>query len=310
MMRFYKLGLMVKLGLTLALTTGMLVTSAQAELTPMTSQELSAVNGQASTGILVGLELRINQNNPGGTLSTPPATGGILTGIAGEDLGGTLNCNNSTNLAWCRIGLQFNSNYNWLLFKEFSGYLNLQGIELYGVDLSQSTLYTAPHSTSLYPNPSGITSEALATPTTALAINFTLPSVANGALVTGGTIPAVTTVAIRNMSYILAIASNNCTAPCAAYLNGGSSSPTAAMALQNQQAYLTTGTSTPTTAGLASSGSAIQMPTYCSTVGCGTASGTLVYSSSAFDTGKETGTLGVVMNGNLNVGGTIYAFAK
>ncbi len=253
----------VSLGL---IFTGLtLVSTAQAQLSPLTSEELSLVEGQ-STGVQLGLEMRINHVN------------------AGTDTAGALTCSGN-NLVYCRLGTQFNNLSNWLLFKGFNGYLNIQNVTLYGAALDAlpwagSTLNVAKQS--------------------ALAISFTLPSVANVAAynpVNPGTTPAPTTVHIRNWSYTVGIGVNPCYAAsnCGAYT---AASPTALqltqMATQNQQTYLSLdGSNNPTP------------PVYQSTNAANP-----YYSNSSFDTGKEIGTLGVMMNGNLNIGGTLYVYAK
>ncbi|WP_410210976.1 hypothetical protein [Aquirhabdus sp.] len=223
-------------GLVLSLSC-LVIMPVHAALSTLTNEELAAVEGQ-STGVQLGLELRINQVNAG-----TGNAGALLPACAGN------------NVVFCRLGVQFNNQPNWLLFKGLNGYINIPNVVLYGADLSQLP-------TSQGGDPSKLQS--------AIAINVAFPDATHN-----------TAIQFRNVSYTLGVA-----------VNSNQSFGTLS-ASDNQNSYLSLVGGNPTP------------PVYQNTN-----SAAANYSAAAYDVGKETGVMGVTMNGNLNVGGTLYVFAK
>ena len=207
------------------------VLPAHAALSTLTNEELASVEGQ-STGVQLGLELRINQVNAGAGTA-----GALIPACAGA------------NVVFCRLGIQLNSQPNWLLFKGLNGYINIPNVVLYGADLSQLPVAQGGDPTKLQ---------------SAIAINVAFPDATHN-----------TAIQFRNVGYTLGVA-----------VNSNQTFGTLS-ALDNQKAYLS----------LTSAGVLGPPPVYPAT-------------AAAYDVGKETGVMGITMNGNLNVGGTLYVFAK
>jgi len=210
-------------------------TSVYAELAPLSNEDLSAVEGQ-STGVLLGLELRLNQQS------------------AGVDTAGALTCTGA-NLIYCRLGVQFNNVSDWLLFKGINGYIHIPQILLYGANLADTTK-----------------NYGTAVNQSAIAVNIVFPTATNG-----------TAIKVRNFGYTLGLA----------LINKTFATTTSA---DNQAAYF---------------------QSYAANSYQSSNSALTTYSTSQFDltggpggTARETGIIGVNMNGNLNMGGTMYVFAK
>jgi hypothetical protein len=206
---------------------------ASAEMIPLTSDELSAVQAEG-TGMSLSLDVAINGTFAGGNFTPDPA----CADVAG------------TGSDFCRFGFQGgNGAYTWLLFKQMSGYYSIPKLVLYGTTVSPVT---------------GLQS--------ALALEMTLPSPSDKS----------SQVSIRDLSYNLAVAAT----PCDTLILGspGSACGTTPAALDNQNAY------------------------YDSSVFQGSSRSAAYYSP--IDAGKETGALGLRMNGNLNIGGTIIVFSQ
>ncbi len=210
-------------------------TASYAELAPLSNEDLSAVEGQ-STGVLLGLEMRLNQQN------------------AGVDTAGALTCTGA-NLIYCRLGVQFNNVSDWLLFKGINGYIHIPQILLYGANLADTTK-----------------NYGTAINQSAIAVNIVFPNATNG-----------TAIKVRNFGFTVGLALINKTFA-------------ATTSADNQAAYF---------------------QSYAANSYQNTNSALSTYSASAFDltggpggTARETGIIGVNMNGNLNMGGTLYVFAK
>jgi hypothetical protein len=217
--------------LFIALAICATVGPAYAALNEMSNDDLSAVDARAGqTGLLIGLELRLNQNSSAGT-----------------DTAGALNCTGA-NLVYCRVGVQFNQVADWLLFKGINGYIHIPQILLYGANLTDTNVIgsSAPVNQS------------------AIAVNIVFPNSTNG-----------TAIKIRNFGFTLGLQPE---------IN--SSGVLSSISAANDQS------------------SYYKYSTY------QTDNTQPFYSAYANDTGKETGIIGVKMNGNLNVGGTLYVFAK
>lgn len=109
----------------------------------------------------------------------------------------------------------------------------------------------------------------------AIALNVVFPTSSNA---------NNTAIQFKNLSYTMGLQLNTC------YTDGLGNCPTtgvqAPTAAENQSTY------------------------YASTVYQNTNAAAAYYSSNAYDLGKETGVIGVNINGNLNVGGTLYVFSK
>ena len=109
----------------------------------------------------------------------------------------------------------------------------------------------------------------------AIALNIVFPTSSNA---------NNTAIQFKNLAFTLGVQLNTC------YTDGSGNCPTngalAPTAAQNQATY------------------------YASTVYQNTNAAAAYYSSNAYDLGKETGVIGVNINGNLNVGGTLYVFSK
>ncbi len=211
--------------------------TAQANLAPMSNEDLSSVDGQ-QVGVLVDLEMRINQD-----------------ASVGKDNAGAITCTGA-NLVYCRLGVQFNQVSSWLLLKGLNGYIHIPQILLYGANLADQSVGGPIGATGTQVNQS------------AIAINIAFPSVANG---------QASQIKIRNLGFTLGLQPE--------ITSAGVLTPTI-NAANDQASY------------------------YKNSVYQSTASGSPYYSTFLNDTGKETGLMGVQINGNLNVGGTLYVFAK
>jgi|GEM_PF-5030797 len=222
-----------------------LMTSSAAwcELAPLSNDELSAVQG-AGTGVQFSINASIN-GSLSGTTWTPSPSCVTSTGAPGTASG------------FCRFGLQLNNQFNWVLLKDFNGYINIPQLILFGSTVTPAT---------------GLQS--------AVGLQINLPSPTN----------TTSQININNLAFNLALAMS----PCYSYSGGavasscsisyGSVTGTAPTATQNQTTYYDSSTF---------QSSSSTSPFY-----------------SPADAGKETGIMSVRMNGNLNVGGTIYVFSK
>jgi hypothetical protein len=223
----------------------MMSTLAQADLTPMSTQELALTTGQAATGVQIGLQAYINQ-----VIGAPGVASSACT-------------TSETAATFCRLGFRLDGSTNWLVFKGFNGYINIPDIMIYGVNLSVATSFPL---TTVGSPPS-----AVSPPQSAFAINIPFPNPAN---------KDSTAIQIRNLSYTLGLNVNQAT---------------------------TTATDTP---------AYDQATYYQNTTYTNGTPGNFGQSNSTYDLsggpgggGRETGVIGVTMNGNLNVGGTLYVMS-
>ncbi len=165
-------------------------TVASAEMIPLDSAELSAVQG-TGTAVQLSLNAAINGTVSGGNF-TPNASCVTSAGLPGPSAG------------FCRFGVQFNNVNNWLLLKDFSGYINIPKLILYG-----STVTPA----------SGLQS--------AIAIQIVLPTPAD----------KTSQININNFYSTIALAVSPCYTASGGVANSSCSSATPPTAAQNQTAY-------------------------------------------------------------------------
>jgi len=221
-----------------------------AEMTQLDSDQLSSVTGAASTGVQISLSTQINGvMTPGATPIWTPSAGCVgATGLPG------------VNAKFCRFGLVENNNYNWLMLKDFNGF----------IDIPQLIVFGSSANTVAYPSGQSVIGLQINMPTagnTASQININNLS---------ATYAMGVNVGCYSNSGGALVVSGNCTS--------ASYSGSTLEALNNQNTYY-------------------DMTTFQS-------SNAASANYSVVDAGKETGIMTIRMTGNLNVGGTIYAFAK
>lgn len=101
--------------------------NALAAMTPLNSDELAHVDGEG-TGVQFSLNLQINGTMSSGATPTwtPSPSCVTSTGAPGSASG------------FCRFGVQENNVYNWLLLKDFNGFINIPKLVLYGTTVQTS----------------------------------------------------------------------------------------------------------------------------------------------------------------------------
>jgi len=236
----------LKLGVGAAL--GIMSMGALAAMMPLDSDQLSSVTGEG-TGVQISLSTQINGTmTPGATPTWTPGSGCVgATGLPG------------TNAKFCRFGLVENNNYNWLLLKDFNGF----------VDIPQLIVFGASANTVAYPSGQSV-----------IGFQINLPSAGNTA----------SQININNLSATFAMAVNT-----GCYSNSGG-------------ALVTSGNCTSASYRGSTLEALNNQNTYYDMSVFQTNSALANYS--VVDAGKETGIMTYRISGNLNVGGTIYAFAK
>jgi len=249
----------LKLGVGAVL--GVMSMGALAVMTPLDTDQLSSVTGEG-TGVQISLSAQINGTmTPGATPTWTPSAGCVgATGLPG------------TNAKFCRFGLVENNNYNWLLLKDFNGFIDIPQLIAFG-DIKPTTAY-----------PSG---QAV------IGFQINLPSAGNTA----------SQININNLSATFAMAVNG-------YSVATSGGATLAGCYSNSGGALVTSGSCTSSSYNGSTLQALynQNTYYDMTTFQNTSATSPNYS--VVDAGKETGIMTFRISGNLNVGGTIYAFAK
>ncbi len=235
-----------------AILSVMMSMNALADMMPLDSDQLSSVTGEG-TGVQISLSAQINGTmTPGATPTWTPSSSCVgATGLPGS------------NAKFCRFGLVENNNYNWLVLKDFNGF----------IDVPQLIVFGSSANTVAYPSGQSV-----------IGFQINMP-------VAGSAQGTASQININNLSMTYAVPVNT-----GCYSNSGgalvvsgnctssSYSGSALEALNNQNTYY-------------------DMSLFQS-------SSSTSANYSVVDAGKETGIMTIRMTGNLNVGGTIYAFAK
>jgi len=244
---------------------------ALAVMTPLDSDQLSSVTGAAvSTGVQISLSAQINGTmTPGATPKWTPSAGCVgATGLPGA------------NAQFCRFGLVENNNYNWVLLKDFNGF----------IDIPQLIVFGSSTNTVAFPSGQSV-----------IGFQINMPAAGQNGLDQNGNLSQIN---INNLSATYAVAVNG-----ASVATAGSTTLLAGCYSNSGGALAVSGSCTSGSYNGSNLQALYNQNTYydMTTFQNGNAAAA---NYSVVDAGKETGILAIRMTGNLNVGGTIYAFAK